>query len=336
MKLFISWSGKVSGDLAKIIKRWLTTSVFPHETLVIFVSEEDIGAGASWLEVVKHEMMTSDCALIVITKSNIDAPWLNFEAGGIAVGTAEARKVIPLLVDTSIDEIKSPLKHFQSISLAKPSIRKLIEDLKRAGAFTSPSHIEDSFDRLYNVLMAEVSAVRRQIEEDYVHDQFSIFPTHVRGLKRGKVFVGVPMASANDQEYAHYKECALAVKRALLIHTDAREVYCPCEEITNRGQFEGYKSAIIKDFKILKESEHYIFIYPRAINSSILVEMGYAIALCKKTTIFARDVDDLPFMLKRANIAIPNLEIHTYQSASDIVEMIEREGDAFLKRVEAL
>jgi len=118
----------------------------------------------------------------------------------------------------------------------------------------------------------------------------------------------------------------------LINYAGAKEVYCPCEEIQNRGQFDGYKRAILMDFKILKESEHYVFIYPAPINGSILVEMGYAIALSKNTTIFTRKIDYLPFMLKMANIAIPNLEIYEYENVAQIIEIIQKEGDAFLKR----
>lgn len=312
------------------MKRWLCDSVFPNEQINVFISDEDIGAGSEWLSVIKRELSNSDCAIIVLTKSNIEAPWLNFEAGSIAM--SKDRRAIPLLVDLNNTDIKSPLKHYQSTTLTKDSIRKVIEDLKELGDFSSPSHIGDSIDRLHLELTEEIDSIKLTIDELYTHDGFEIFPRHVKGVKRGKVFVGVPMASANDGEYLDYKECALQVKQALIDYSGAKEVYCPSEEIPDRGKFDGYKKAIRKDFQILKESEHYVFIYPKNINSSILVEMGYAIALSKNTTIFARDKNDLPFMLKKADIAISNLEIYQYNSTNDIIDIIRSEGDAFLLR----
>ncbi|MEQ1512079.1 MAG: toll/interleukin-1 receptor domain-containing protein [Methylotenera sp.] len=332
MKVFISWSGKTSNEIAKIVKQWLHESVFPLENISCFVSEEDIGVGADWLATIKSELLASECAIIVLTRNNINAPWLNFEAGSIAISHSDQKRAIPLLIDIEPKDIKSPLKHLQSSSLSKQSIRKLIEDIKFLGQFNSPSHIQDSIDRLYDELRTKIDTARTSVDEDYAFDRFDIFPSHIKNIKKGKVFVGIPMASADDAEYSEFKDCALRVKAALLNFAGAKEVYCPSESIQNRGQFDGYKKAIIKDFQILKESEHYVFIYPREISSSILVEMGYAIALSKNTTIFARSKNDLPFMLKKADTVIDTLEIHECGTTDEIIRVIESEGDSFLVR----
>lgn len=331
MKLFISWSGKLSRSIGKALKHWLCKSVFPGEDLDVFISDEDIDAGSDWLSVIKSELQHSNCAIIVLTKDNVQAPWLNFEAGSVAMSNEE-RRAIPLLIDVSSDEIHTPLKHYQAIVISETGIKKLIQDLKEFGGFSSPSHIDDSLGRLHGEISAEVKKILAAIDEHYSEDEFVIFPRQIKKIKKGKVFVGVPMASADNAEYPEYKTCALHVKQALLEYTGAKEVYCPAESIQNRGNFDGYRKAIRKDFQILKESEHYVFIYPRSINSSILVEMGYAIALSKNTTIFTKSTEELPFMLKRADIAISNLIIYEYSSTEDIVDIIKREGEEFLKR----
>jgi hypothetical protein len=276
--------------------------------------------------------LSSDCAIIVLTEENIDVPWLNFEAGSIAVSRGEDRRTIPFLIDINIGGTRSPLKHFQGITTSKSDIKKLIQDLKDFGGFSSPSHIQDSLGRLYGELISRIEESRSLIALDYTNGKFRIFPEHIKSVKRGKVFIGVPMASADDDEYPEYKNCALSVKQALLDYTGAKDVYCPSESIPDRGNFEGYKKAIIKDFQILKESEHYVFIYPKNITSSILVEIGYAIALSKNTTIFTKNKKDLPFMLKQANTVIHNLEIYDYRETADIIDIIRKEGDAFLVR----
>lgn len=331
MEVFISWSGKLSKRVAKILKKWLEESVFPDENISAFVSEADIDSGVDWLGEIKSRLLNSDCGIVVLTKDNISAPWLNFESGSVAV-SKEERKAIPFLVNISKSEIQSPLKHFQAVSIDKESIMKFISDLKKFGDFGSPSHIDDSIDRLFEELSVSVAEGEKDILGDYLYDQFVIYPEKVRGVKKGKVFVGVPMASAGEKEYTTYKECALKVKKAILEHAGAKEVYCPCEAIPDSGRFDGYKKAIYEDFKILKESEHYVFIYPEKLASSILVEMGYAIALSKNTTIFAKSISQLPFMLRRADSVLSNIEIHKYQEDDDIVRIIERENSAFLVR----
>lgn len=292
MKLFISWSGKLSKEVAKLLQNWLENTVFTDESIETFISSEDIDAGADWLNDIKCNLLEADCAIIVLTKDNIGAPWLNFESGSIAV-SKDDKKAIPFLVNISTSELQTPLKHFQAVRVKEDSIKKLIENLKEFGGYSSPSHIDDCIPRFYKEISEGIAKRERDVLEEYSYDDTIIFPKNVRGVKKGKVFVGVPMASADDNEYKEYKDCADKVKKALLKFTGASEVYCPCEEIPNRGKFEGYKKAILKDFQILRESEHYIFIYPKAITSSILVEMGYAIALSKNTTIFAKKSGDL-------------------------------------------
>lgn len=331
MKVFISWSGKLSKEVAKLLQVWLKESVFQDESIETFISSEDIDAGTDWLNDIKKNLLAADCAIIVLTKDNISAPWLNFESGSIAVSKDE-KKAIPFLVNISTSELQTPLKHFQAVTVEKDSIKKLIVNLKEFGGYNSPSHIDDSLPRLHKEISEGIETKESEILSDYIYDETIIFPKNVKGVKKGKVFVGVPMASADDNEYSEYKDCADKVKKALLEFTNASEVYCPCEEIPDRGKFDGYKKAILKDFQILRESEHYIFIYPKPINSSILVEMGYAIALSKNTTIFAKNTSDLPFMLEEADKVIYNLEIHKYDSTSDIVDIIKRENDAFLIR----
>lgn len=332
MKIFISWSGKFSLEIGKVIKEWLTELVFKGEQLDIFISDDDIGSGADWLSVTKQNLIDSDCAIIVLTSGNVAVPWINFEAGAVAISANESHRAIPFLVDISASEIVSPLRHFQGVNLTKDKIGKLIRDIKQLGGFSSPTHISHCIDGMHAWLVRRVSEVRDNVERIYEHDSFTIYPDHIKGVKRGKVFVGIPMASASDDDYPAFKKCALSVKDALLRFANAKEVYCPAEEIPNRGKFDGYKKAIIKDFQVLKESEHYVFIYPKSVNSSILVEMGYAIALSKNTTIFARDKNHLPFMLKKADQVIDNLEIHEYDKLQDIVDIIQSEGEQFLTR----
>ncbi len=183
-----------------------------------------------WHSTIKKELIQADCAIIILTRTNIDAPWINFEAGGIAVSSKDERRTIPLLIDVDFADIKSPLKHYQSIVISKPGIKKLIEDVKALGNYSSPSHIQDSIDRLYFELASNLESITSNIEELYIHDNFNIFSQHIKGIKRGKVFVGVPMASADDTEYPCYKECALRVKEALINFAGAKEVYCPSKQ----------------------------------------------------------------------------------------------------------
>jgi hypothetical protein len=333
MKIFISWSGLLSKRVAKIVKQWLNKTVFDDEELVIFISEDDIEIGSDWLKIIKNELIESDLAIAILTKDNVNKPWLNFECGSLAFGKDD-RNVVPFLVNIENADIKSPLKHFQTTSLNKDQIHKLILDIKKIGNFKSltEKHLEKLVDDFYKQLSDDINSSLKEFADNYKDEEFIIFPKSVRYLKKGKVFVGIPMASATPDEYPKYRDQALSIKEVLINHAGVSEVYCPCEHIMDVGSFEGIEKSINDDFQILKESEHYIFVYPCKIASSILVEMGYAIALSKHTTIFARNRKDLPFMLEQADVAISNIKIYDYNDIDDIKKIIKSNGPAFLER----
>lgn len=329
MRVFVSWSGKLSKEIGKLLKEWLNENVFADEELEIFLSEDDIDVGEDWHAIIKQELINADCAIVIITKDNIDAPWLNFEAGSIAV-SKEDRRAIPFLVNLRANELRTPLSHYQAVSHTKSNLKKLILDLKALGNFSTPSHIDDLIGKFHSKFQKDYKRILSKFEKEYAIDQFELFPANIKAVVKNKVFIGVPMASLEPSQYPGIKQLGLDVKTSLLSHTPASEVYCPCEEIEHVGEFEGYQKAIHVDFQKLKESEHYVFIYPKKIASSILIEVGYAIALSKSTKIFAKSEDDLPFMLKRADKALPNFRIYYYQDEAEILETIEKEGEAFL------
>ncbi|WP_018983684.1 toll/interleukin-1 receptor domain-containing protein [Salinimonas chungwhensis] len=333
MKIFISWSGLLSKKVALFLQEWIAKEVFLDEEIDSFVSSKSIEAGSDWLAEIKSNVKDCDLAIVVITKDNISSSWLNFEAGAVAIGNASDRHTIPLLIDVDRHEITSPLKHLQSVIINKESTRGLVETIKKIGNFNSPSHLDFIIDHLYTELEENIQKIKSEVNEKSGNCDFSIFPEKISKIIKRKVFIGVPMASVDDdEEYSNIKNIAQEIKSALIQFANASEVYCPCENIPKRGSFERYDTAIRKDFKILKESEHYLFIYPKKIPSSILVEIGYAIALSKQTTIFAKSLDDLPFMLRKADSAMPFVEIHEYKDIAEIISIIESEGPSFLRK----
>lgn len=330
MRVFLSWSGLESKRVAKIVKRWLL-EVFAGENIEPFMSE-DIQFGADWLATLKSQLTEADCAIVCLTSDNLSSSWLNFEGGVISTATNTRDKLIPLLINIDRSQVSGPYQHFQSMALDKEDVEKLVRELKRIGGLSSPNElhlptiIPGFFDKLNNEIKTELNDINRA----YDKSGFTIYPEQVRSVRRGKVFIGSPMASLQKGEYVKMREHVLRIKDAILEHTSATEVYCPCERISSPSRFDDVKKAIYDDFKVLKESEYYIFLYPQNTASSVLLEMGYAIALSKKTKIFTRRRSELPFMLRKADEAIRNMMVFQYRSIDQIIEKIKSEGIAFL------
>ena len=77
MKVFISWSGEKSNKIANILREWIPCVI---QSIKPYVSSKDIDKGARWSTDIAKELEDSHFGIICITKSNINAPWINIEA----------------------------------------------------------------------------------------------------------------------------------------------------------------------------------------------------------------------------------------------------------------
>jgi TIR domain len=93
MKVFISWSGSISNEVAKVFANWLPCVL---QSVGTFVSSEDIQKGAAWLDELNDALRSCCVGIVVLTKENIDAQWINFEAGAISSALGR-RKLCPFL-----------------------------------------------------------------------------------------------------------------------------------------------------------------------------------------------------------------------------------------------
>ena len=83
MKLFLSWSGSQSKVVAEALSQFLVDAI--HD-LRPWISSKSIDPGKRWSDVLEKELKDTSYAILCVTNSNINAPWLNFEAGAISSG----------------------------------------------------------------------------------------------------------------------------------------------------------------------------------------------------------------------------------------------------------
>ena len=128
MKVFISWSGAVSQNVALALRDWL-----PNVLQIIepYVSSEDIDKGARWSTDISRELQDSSFGILCITAENIDAPWVNFEAGALSKSLEQSR-VTPFLFGVQRTDVTGPLLQFQSTLAEKEDVRKLVRSLNQA------------------------------------------------------------------------------------------------------------------------------------------------------------------------------------------------------------
>lgn len=126
MKVFISWSGETSFEVAKILKEWIPCIIQDVEP---YFSSEDIDKGARWSTDIAKELEEASFGILCVTKDNLQSQWLNFEAGALSKAI-EKTKVCPLLFRLKTADItNSPILQFQMTTVEKEDVYKLFKSI---------------------------------------------------------------------------------------------------------------------------------------------------------------------------------------------------------------
>lgn len=126
MKVFISWSGRQSKHIALALREWLPRVI---QAIEPYMSDEDNEAGTLWDEVLTTELDASNFGILCLTPSNVQSPWMHFEAGAISKTVTDYKaRVVPLLYHLTPTDVRPPLNRFMS----KPLDRKGILDTLRS------------------------------------------------------------------------------------------------------------------------------------------------------------------------------------------------------------
>lgn len=128
MKVFLSWSGRKSHQVALILRDWLPSVI---QSIMPYVSSEDIDKGARWSTDIAKELEDSTFGILCVTRDNLEAPWLLFEAGALSK-MMEKSAVCPFIFDLKRAEIKGPILQFQSTIFEKEDVKKLVLSLNKA------------------------------------------------------------------------------------------------------------------------------------------------------------------------------------------------------------
>lgn len=158
MKVFLSWSGDVSHKVALALRDWLPAVLQYVEP---YVSSEDIDKGARWSSDIAKELEESSYGILCVTESNIDAPWLTFEAGALSKSLDKSR-VSPLLFGVKRSEVQGPILQFQSTVISQDDILKLVGSINGA-ATESESLDEERLKRVFGVWWPQLDAKFNEI-----------------------------------------------------------------------------------------------------------------------------------------------------------------------------
>ncbi|MCK4628640.1 MAG: toll/interleukin-1 receptor domain-containing protein [Sedimentisphaerales bacterium] len=156
MNVFISWSGDESKELAEVIRNWLP-NVIP--ALQPFYSPVDIKAGIRWSSEIEDRLKTTKIGITCLTRENLYAPWLMFEAG--AISNKLDSRVCSILFGMKSTDVQGPLTQFQMKVFGQDGIRDVlvsINDLLKPDCLPVETLIE-SFNKWWLILDIDIKKV---------------------------------------------------------------------------------------------------------------------------------------------------------------------------------
>jgi hypothetical protein len=318
-KLFISWSGENGKEIALKLKDILEKDVF-NKKLSCFVSVTDIESGELWWNRIKRELTTSSVGIVCITKENVKAPWIYYEAGALVGNNI---RTIPLLFNCNFKILdNTPLKTNQIVSFAdRKKFAKMILDIN--GHLNvlkdSPEQIRLIANSAHEKICNELKDVFDRLKQKgYFNEQY-VYPQNIHTIDRNSVFVSAPMSTLNPDEYQKQRTSLLKILDNLK-KIGFTKVICPAAEIEDKKHFDGREKSIRDNFTNLKQVECFVLIYEHARPSSVMVELGYAIAISKKTVVFYKR--ELPFLVQKAGENIPHIRTVKFKNYEDIINEI--------------
>ena len=159
MKVLISWSGDASKSIAQTFRDW---SRYVIQSLDVWMSEEDIPAGARWAQELGNQLENTNFGIICLTPENILSPWLMFEAGALSKSLTSGR-VVPLLFGLKKTDLSGPLSQFQAVETTKTGIKTLVTSLYNASE--DPKLLEEivtnTFEAFWPKLEEDIGRIPR-------------------------------------------------------------------------------------------------------------------------------------------------------------------------------
>jgi hypothetical protein len=125
MKLFLSWSGERSRQMAESLRRLFPLIV---QDLDVFLSAHDIESGARWARELANSLDQSSFGILCLTPDNLDSKWLYFEAGALTKHS-EGRACCLLIGGLESPDVPLPLSQFQNRRFDKSGVHSLLRDL---------------------------------------------------------------------------------------------------------------------------------------------------------------------------------------------------------------
>lgn len=125
MKVFISWSGDRSKQVAELLDNWIQCVI---QAVDPWMSSKDIDRGALWFTEISDQLSNTSIGIVCLTKENKNKPWILFESGALAKGLSSNR-VCTFLIDLMPTDLENPLAQFNHTFPTRDSVWELVRTI---------------------------------------------------------------------------------------------------------------------------------------------------------------------------------------------------------------
>ncbi|MEO1394781.1 MAG: toll/interleukin-1 receptor domain-containing protein [Cyanobacteria bacterium J06634_5] len=166
MRVFISWSGSLSKEIASQLYNWLPSII---QVVDPFFSPEDISKGDQWLRKMTTTLEECSLGIFCVTPNNFENPWLHFEAGAI-FNSVGINHVIPILFGgIKPTDITGPLAHFQSAIFQEEDMFRVVKAINKAASEDGKGVIkEERLKKTFSVFWRDLES---SVETVFSHYQ---------------------------------------------------------------------------------------------------------------------------------------------------------------------
>ena len=143
--------------MAQALRHWLPAVL---QATRPYFSPDDIAKGTRWSIEVSAELQESAIGILCVTRENLSAPWLMFEAGALAKSLDQSR-VVPLLLGLEPADLGGPLAQFQAARFDKVDMRRVLSviNVQLGAVALEESVLSTVFEKWWPDLETKVKAI---------------------------------------------------------------------------------------------------------------------------------------------------------------------------------
>ena len=167
MKVFLSWSGERSFEIAHILAAWISKVVQSAEP---WVSVHSTDTGSRWSEQASKRLDEVGVGIVCLVPENLASPWILFEVGALAKASVADIRI--LLLDLEPRDVRQPLALFQHTKFDREGMRQLVgtinEAVERGGGTALPDEdLDEVFEASWPSVESKVTQIMERTAEEY-------------------------------------------------------------------------------------------------------------------------------------------------------------------------